>query len=150
MSSLTQTLSVGLPRSPRANHHTLLPLDISVSSQDSTSSTSFDSTPSSSQDSTPSSSSETLASQSRQPRSATRHRNRDSLIFINATIPLSPASSTSNESSSEALLDGLGPRRRNGFVRFFCCFGREERARRRVVRETQFEKVGEKSHWSEY
>ncbi|KAF1926908.1 uncharacterized protein M421DRAFT_422150 [Didymella exigua CBS 183.55] len=134
MSSFTQTLPTGLPTSPRANRQMLLPLDTSFPAQDST----------------PSSSSDTLASQSQQPTPNTRHRNHDSLIFINATIPLSPASSTSNDSSSDALLDGLTPRKRNGFVRFFCCFGREERARRRVFRETQFEKVGEKSHWSEY
>ncbi|KAF1354280.1 hypothetical protein EJ07DRAFT_168440 [Lizonia empirigonia] len=125
----------GLPKSPRANRQMLLPLDTALSAQ----------TPS-----TPSSSSETLASESQQPTPNTRHRNHDSLIFINATIPLSPASSTSNDSTSDAQLDGLVPRKRSGFARLFCCFGREERARRRVLRATQFEKVGEKSHWSEY
>ncbi|KZM18613.1 uncharacterized protein EKO05_0000666 [Ascochyta rabiei] len=101
--------------------------------------------------STPSSSSETLASQPQRATPPTRHhRNQDSLIFINATIPLSPASSTSNDSSSDTLLDGLAPRKRSGFARLFCCFGREERARRRALRATQFEKVGEKCHWSEY
>jgi hypothetical protein len=35
-------------------------------------------------------------------------------------------------------------------VRLFCCFGREERARRKVLKETGFEKVGEMGHWSEY
>jgi hypothetical protein len=49
----------------------------------------------------------------------------------------------------EQPFEGLAPRRRNGFARLFCCFGREERARRRVVRETEYEKVGEKCHWTE-
>ncbi|KAF9693255.1 hypothetical protein EKO04_008589 [Ascochyta lentis] len=129
MSSFTQSPQ-GLPQSPRANRSMLQSLDTSFS--------------------TPSSSSETLASQSQQTTPNTRHRNQDSLIFINATIPLSPASSTSNDSSSDTLLDGLVPRKRSGFARLFCCFGREERARRRVLRATQFEKVGEKCHWSEY
>ncbi|KAF3048372.1 hypothetical protein E8E12_011738 [Didymella heteroderae] len=134
MSSFIQTPPTGLPTSPRANRQMLLPLDTTFRAQDST----------------PSSSSETLASQSEQTSPNTRLRNRNSLIFANATIPLSPVSSTSDESSSDTLLDGLTPRKRNGFVRFFCCFGREERARRRVLRETQFEKVGEKCHWTEY
>ncbi|KAF2623247.1 hypothetical protein BU25DRAFT_180410 [Macroventuria anomochaeta] len=135
MSSFTQSTPVGLPQSPRANRQMLLPLDTSFSTQE---------------PSTPSSSSETLSSQSQQPTPNIRHRNRDSFIFINATIPLSPASSTSNDSASDAFLQGLAPRKRDGFARLFCCFGREERARRRELRATQFEKVGEKSHWSEY
>lgn len=138
MSSFTQTPQTGLPSSPRVNRQMLLPLNTTFQIQDST------------QHNTPSSSSETLASHSERMTPHTRHRNRDSLIFANATIPLSPVSSTSGESSSDTLLDGLTPRKRNGFVRFFCCFGREERARRRVLRETGFEKVGEKCHWTEY
>ncbi|KAG9198608.1 hypothetical protein G6514_009784 [Epicoccum nigrum] len=145
MQSFTQPRPVGLPQSPRATRPTLSPLDTTFPLPDT-------SRPSSSS-STPSSSSETLASQSTQsttPPYTRGHRNADSLIFINATIPLSPASSTSNDSSHDGLLDGLAPRKRSGLVRLFCCFGREERARRKVLRETQFEKVGEKCHWSEY
>jgi hypothetical protein len=138
MSSYTQTPPMGLPTSPRANRQMLSPLDTSFPLQTST------------QGSTPSSSSETLASHSEQTTTHTRLRSRDSLIFANATIPLSPVSSTSNDSTTDGLLDGLTPRKRNGLVRFFCCFGREERTRRRVMRETQFEKVGEKCHWTEY
>ncbi len=137
-SSFTKPAPYGLPHSPRANLQMLLPLDTSFLSQDSPS---------------PLSSSETLASRSQEPIPSTRHRHQDSIIFINATIPLSPASSTSNDSTSEALSGVLRPRKRSGFAgfaRLFCCFGREERARRRVLRATQFEKVGEKSHWSEY
>ncbi|KAH6629365.1 hypothetical protein C7974DRAFT_394317 [Boeremia exigua] len=132
MSSFTRSSPAGLPQSPRATRPMLLPIDTSCS-PDST---------------TPYSSSETLASQSQTP--ITRHRSAESLIFANATIPLSPASSISNESNSDTLLEGLRPRRRNGFARFFCCFGREERARRRVMMATQYEKVGEKAHWTEY
>ncbi|KAF3044972.1 hypothetical protein E8E11_007302 [Didymella keratinophila] len=134
MLSFTQTPPSGLPTSPRANRPMLLPLETTFQTQDST----------------PSSSSDTLASHSEQTTPNTRVRSRDSLIFANAIIPLSPVSSTSDRSTSDTLLDGLTPRKRNGFVRFFCCFGREERARRRVLRETQFEKVGEKCHWTEY
>ncbi|KAF2998824.1 hypothetical protein E8E13_002246 [Curvularia kusanoi] len=129
MSSFTQPSPFGLPKSPRATRPMLSPLATSFPAQDA---------------STPSSSSETLAD-------TRHHRNADSLIFSNAVIPLSPASATSNESSNDTLLlEGLAPRKRNGFVRLFCCFGREERARRKVLRETQYEKVGEKMHWSEY
>lgn len=134
MPSFTQS-TYGLPQSPRANRQMLHPLNTSFPTQE---------------PSTPSSLSETLASQSQQPTFSTRHRNQDSLIFVNATIPLSPASSTSNDSSNDTLLEGLAPRKRNGFIRLFCCFSREERTRRRILKATQFEKVGEKCHWSEY
>ena len=79
-----------------------------------------------------------------------RVRRQDSLIFVNATIPISPTSSTSLESPHGAPMDGLAPRRRSPLARLFCCFGREERARRRAARFTDYEKVGEASHWSEY
>jgi len=79
----------------------------------------------------------------------TRHRNRDSLIFINATVPLSPTSSSSSH-TRENPYAGLAPKKRNAFGRLFCCFGRQERARRRVVRDTEFEKIGEVGHWTEY
>ncbi|KAF2127658.1 hypothetical protein P153DRAFT_398254 [Dothidotthia symphoricarpi CBS 119687] len=69
-------------------------------------------------------------------------------IFANATIPLSPASSSASSSSSSPY-DGLAPRKRNPIVRLFSCFGREERARRRVERAEGFEKVGEGGHWTE-
>ncbi|EDU48035.1 hypothetical protein PtrSN002B_005162 [Pyrenophora tritici-repentis] len=69
-------------------------------------------------------------------------------IFADATIPLSPATSTS--SSEENPYAGLAPRKRNGFARLFCCLGREERARRRADRHLEFVKVGEEVHWTEY
>jgi hypothetical protein len=70
-------------------------------------------------------------------------------IFANATIPLSP-SSTSSSPIKENPYEGLAPRKRSGLARLFCCFGREERARRRVNRSMEFEKVGENCHWTEY
>ncbi|KAJ4987071.1 hypothetical protein SVAN01_07487 [Stagonosporopsis vannaccii] len=128
MSSFTQQTPSGLPHSPR---------------QTLTLHTTFPSQSTASGNNTPSSSTTTLYT----PR---RQRSVSSLIFANATIPLSPASSFSNDSTADALLEGLRPRKRSGLVRFFCCFGREERARRRVLRETGFEKVGLDGHWSEY
>ncbi|KAF2279244.1 uncharacterized protein EI97DRAFT_430341 [Westerdykella ornata] len=77
-----------------------------------------------------------------------RGRRRDSLVFIDATIPTSPLSSTSTH-EPDAAFDGLVPRRRNGFARLFSCFGREERARRRTERHTEYVKVGEDRHWTE-
>ncbi|EAT87044.2 hypothetical protein HBI56_139840 [Parastagonospora nodorum] len=123
----------GLPTSPRANRVMLSPIT-----------TSF---PSNASSTTPSPYSD--GSSPRTLVETQQYRNRDSLIFINATIPLSP-SSTSSSPHKENPYDGLVPRKRNGLARLFCCFGREERARRRVVRETEFEKVGEMGHWSEY
>jgi hypothetical protein len=125
----------GLPSSPRANRQMLSPLDTSFSSNEST---------------TPSPYSDKSEKASPQSLIDTRHRNRDSLIFINATIPLSPTSSTTSSTYKESPYEGLTARKRSGFARFFCCFGREERARRRIIRETEFEKVGEPGHWSEY
>lgn len=78
----------------------------------------------------------------------TRTRRRESLIFVNATIPLTPASPVSSTYKEEPF-QGLAPRRRNPFLRLFCCLGREERARRRAVWADDFEKVGEKRHWTE-
>ncbi|KAH7084156.1 hypothetical protein FB567DRAFT_76369 [Paraphoma chrysanthemicola] len=124
----------GLPTSPRANRQMLSPLDTSFPSNESR---------------TPISVSPYSDKASPQSSIDTRHRNRDSLIFINATIPLSP-SSTSSSPSKENPYEGLVPRKRSGLARLFCCFGREERTRRRIMRETEFEKVGEPSHWSEY
>lgn len=121
----------GLPTSPRANRPMLSPINTGFPSNQSR-------TPSPYSDA---SSPATLVE--------TRHRNHDSLIFINATIPLSP-SSTSSSPSKENPYEGLTPRKRSGLARFFCCFGREERARRRIMRETEFEKVGEAGHWTEY
>ncbi|KAF2004683.1 hypothetical protein P154DRAFT_36289 [Amniculicola lignicola CBS 123094] len=81
-----------------------------------------------------------------------RIRNQDSLIFVNATIPLSPTAPNHQENTS-APYDGVAPRKRSGFARLFCCFGREERARRRAVRmewnNMSYEKVGEDIHWTE-
>jgi hypothetical protein len=117
---------LGLPTSPRANRQMamLSPLN-----------TSFSSNSTSAQPWTPSPS----------PYSSNPQKPID--IFANATIPLSPSSSTS---SSQNPYEGLEPRKRSGLARLFCCFGREERARRRVDRSRGFEKVGEMGHWSEY
>ncbi|CAO2653699.1 Nn.00g031100.m01.CDS01 [Neocucurbitaria sp. VM-36] len=137
MSSLLPPSPIALPSSPRANRQMqmLSPLDTSFSSSEAR---------------TPSPYSGMSEKHSPQSLIDTRHRNRDSLIFANATIPLSPASSTSSSLHKESPYDGLTPRKRSGLARLFCCFGREERARRRVIRETEFEKVGEPCHWSEY
>lgn len=129
----------GLPHTPRAKPQMLSPLTTTLPTDKSEATTPL----------TPYSDN-TNEKVSPQTLVDTRHRNRDSLIFINATIPLSPASSTSSSPFKENPYEGLTPRKRSGFARFFCCFGREERARRRIVRETEFEKVGEASHWSEY
>ncbi len=129
---------VGIPSSPRANRQNqmLAPLDTSYSSRN--------------ESHTPSPYSG--ASEKVSPQSTTldsRHRNRDSLIFANATIPLSPVSSTDSIKKEDPYA-GLAPRKRSAFARFFTCLGREERARRKAFMEQEFVKVGESSHWSEY
>lgn len=133
----------GLPASPRANRQMALltPLDTSIPTS-----------PSPYSGSTEGSSSPASTLVAPPPTSTARHhRNADSLIFINATIPLSPASSThSSLHKHSSPYDGLAPRKRSGFARFFSCLGREERSRRRVARETEFVKVGEDVHWTEY
>ncbi|KAF2245467.1 hypothetical protein BU26DRAFT_508118 [Trematosphaeria pertusa] len=136
MAHLPPNSPYGLPSSPRAIRQTLAPLDTSLRPMTSPGPSPY------------------LASEKRSPQPSpqpfvdTRQRNRDSLIFINATIPLSPASSSEN-SFKEEPFDGLAPRKRTGLARLFCCFGRQERARRRATRFTEYEKVGEKCHWSE-
>ena len=116
----------GLPSSPRANRQMqmLSPLDTSFPSDSSQ---------------TPSPYSSTSEKQSEKARD----------IFADATIPLSPASSTSSTRKANPY-EGLEPRKRSGLARLFCCLGREERARRRMNRSLEFEKVGEDCHWSEY
>lgn len=71
-------------------------------------------------------------------------------IFADATIPLSPMSTASSSLSKENPYEGLEPRKRSGLARLFSCLGREERARRRMNRSLEFEKVGDKCHWTEY
>jgi hypothetical protein len=148
----------GLPTSPRANRQMLSPLSTSFpvrAHRPHTSHVPRSATPTSGLSSHP-----TSALSSHPPSSDsektpypeyinTRHkhnRRRSSLIFVNATVPLSPSSTYSTQ---EDPFEGLKPRKRSALGRFFCCFGKEERARRRVVRETQFEKVGEVGHWTE-
>ncbi|KAF1850705.1 uncharacterized protein K460DRAFT_274114 [Cucurbitaria berberidis CBS 394.84] len=137
MSSIPPLSPMGLPASPRANRQMQLlsPLDTSFSSSESE---------------TPPPYSGASEKQSPQSPVDTRQRNRDSLIFVNATIPLSPASSTTSSLRKPDPYEGLTPRKRSVFARLFCCFGREERTKRRVMQATEFEKVGEPSHWSEY
>lgn len=118
----------GLPSSPRPDRQMLYPINTNLRCDSAT----------------PSSTSEKA---SPEVFVDTRKRNRDSLIFVNATIPLSPASSVD---SRELPYDGLAPRKRNAFARLFCCLGRQERARRRAMRSLEYEKVGEKCHWTEY
>ncbi|KAF2870455.1 hypothetical protein BDV95DRAFT_496191 [Massariosphaeria phaeospora] len=132
----------GLPLSPspRVNHAHLTRLDTNTSST---------SSPASSRTTSPYS-----ASDNEKGSPAvfidTRQRRRSSLIFANATIPLSPASSISREYAAEKEgFEGLAPRKRSGLARLFCCFGREERARRRAMRFADFEQVGEDCHWTE-
>ncbi|KAL5114079.1 hypothetical protein ACEQ8H_008056 [Pleosporales sp. CAS-2024a] len=127
--------TTGLPASPRADGHVLSPISTLCPSNASSTK------PSPYADTSP----RTIVE--------TQYRRRDSLIFANATIPLSPSSSSSSTSSSpskENPYQGLAPRKRSAFARLFCCFGREERARRRVLRETEIQKVGDMGHWSEY
>ena len=133
MASFPPNSPCGLPSSPRAIRQTLPTLNTNLRPTTS---------PSLYTDTTP----EKLSSQSFLD---SRSRNRDSLIFVNATVPLSPVSSTESMDYKEQPFGGLAPRRRNGLARLFCCFGREERARRRATRDTEYEKVGEKCHWTE-
>lgn len=124
----------GLPTSPRAFRTPLEPINTSLR-------------PATSVGTSPYSDS---VSEKQSPQSFTdnRQRRRDSMIFVNATIPLSPEASPVMK-YEEQPFDGLAPRPRNGLARLFCCFGREERARRRAQRFAEYEKVGEKCHWTE-
>lgn len=124
----------GLPSTPRATRQELSPLD-----------TSFRPKPGQYSDLSTSSTEKVSSAQSFRD---DRQRRRDSLIFANATIPLSPPPS-SPSTFKESPFEGVTPRRRNPFVRLFCCLGREERARRRAAWADEFEKVGEKRHWTE-
>ncbi|EMD62266.1 hypothetical protein COCSADRAFT_161876 [Bipolaris sorokiniana ND90Pr] len=126
MSSYPQLSPSGLPSSPRANRQMelLSPLDTSFPSSVSQTSSPYSST----------SEKQTLKSVD---------------IFADATIPLSPISTTSSM-SKENPYAGLEPRKRSGLARLFSCLGREERARRRMNRSLEFEKVGDKCHWTEY
>ncbi|KAI8941648.1 hypothetical protein NX059_002861 [Plenodomus lindquistii] len=134
MSSPPRSPPIGLPSSPRP---TLTPLTTTFPPRTYQPSSPFSTT----------SSTTTLVAPSRSP---------SSLIFINATIPLSPSSTSSTSSANFSPhksnpYDGLQPKRRNGFARLFSCLGRRERARRRGEREVQeFEKVGGGGHWSEW
>ncbi|KAK3201283.1 hypothetical protein GRF29_185g473718 [Pseudopithomyces chartarum] len=123
----------GLPATPRATRPGLSPLDTSFRPKSGL----YSDLPTSSTDK---GSAQTFLDD--------RQRRRDSLIFVNATIPLSPATS-SPSTYREGPFDGVTPRRRNPFARLFCCLGREERARRRAAWADEFEKVGEKRHWTE-
>jgi hypothetical protein len=135
------TRLVGLPATPRSARQMLYPIDTAMSLK----------SPSEKHSSyTPSPYGTPREIPSRQVFVDPRAHSPESMIFANATIPLSPTSSNRSSSSEGRALSGLTPRKRNGFARLFCCFGREERARRRIARETDFKKVGDASHWSEY
>ncbi|KAF2846677.1 hypothetical protein T440DRAFT_354765, partial [Plenodomus tracheiphilus IPT5] len=134
----------GLPPSPRANRQMLSPLDTALSTNNATS-----------QNPSPYSTASNSSSASTLVATQPPLRSHSSLIFVNATIPLSPASSASTASPRKERVgnpyDGLEPRKRSAFARLFCCFGREERARRRRDRSVEeFEKVGGSGHWSEW
>ena len=130
-------VAVGIPTSPRANRQNslLAPLDTSYSSRNNAL--------------TPSPYSGASEKPSPQSSIDTKHRHRDSLIFVNATIPISPVSSTDSIQKVDPYA-GVTPRKRSPFARFFTCLGREERARRKAFMDQDFVKVGESSHWSEY
>jgi hypothetical protein len=142
----------GLPTSPRANREMLAHIETTFPAKSLTPDSALSSNPTYSEKSTSYSANPSPYSDKASPQSLidTRHRNRDSLIFINATIPLSPTSSSSSSTLRENPYAGLTPRKRSALGRLFRCFGRQERARRRVVRDTEFEKVGEAGHWTEY
>ncbi|KAJ4289084.1 hypothetical protein N0V90_011426 [Kalmusia sp. IMI 367209] len=124
----------GLPSSPRASRPGLSPLDTSFRPMTSAGYSDASASPN--------------EKHSAHSFTDNRQRRRDSLIFVNATIPLSPPASPPSAYKEEPL-SGLTPRRRNPFARLFCCLGREERARRRAAWADEYEKVGEKRHWSE-
>lgn len=136
MAGLPPNSPFGLPSSPRATRQPLTPINTTMLSSAPAGGPS------------PYSDNMSAASEKSSTFIDTRQRNRDSFIFTNATIPLSPQASPSME-YKEQPFDGLAPRPRNGLARLFCCFGREERARRRAMRSLEYEKVGEKCHWSE-
>ncbi|KAF2713117.1 hypothetical protein K504DRAFT_461698 [Pleomassaria siparia CBS 279.74] len=141
---------VGLPSNPRAQRQMLHPLDTNQAMGNPTSTHNSYSTLD--QNST-TNSSQPYTSHEKPTRAVfidPRVRNADSAIFANATIPLSPTTSSTDGSEDEDGLDGLAPRRRNALARLFCCFGRDERARRRFARDHHYEKVGGDLHWSEY
>ncbi|KAL5419697.1 hypothetical protein PMIN03_000301 [Paraphaeosphaeria minitans] len=125
----------GLPPSPRATRPGLSPIV-----------TTFRTTPPSYSDVTPSPNEK--ASAQSYSFTDTRPRRRDSDIFANATIPLSPPPSPPS-ACKESPFEGVTLRRRNPLARLFCCLGREERARRRAMWADEFEQVGEKRHWTE-
>jgi hypothetical protein len=138
----TNTRLVGLPASPRSPRQMLYPIDTGMSMNSPTGKHSSY---------TPSPYGTPREIPSRQVFLDPRTRSPESMIFANATVPLSPTTSSNGSSRSEGkALDGLAPRKRNGFVRLFCCFGRDERARRRIARDNDFQKVGDVHHWSEY
>ncbi|KAF2262192.1 hypothetical protein CC78DRAFT_325365 [Lojkania enalia] len=74
-----------------------------------------------------------------------RRHGRETMIFAQATIPLSPAT-TAPSCEPEPFYDPV--QKRSVFARLFCCFGREERIRRRKARDLEFEKP-ENLHWTE-
>ncbi|KAF2193284.1 hypothetical protein K469DRAFT_552627 [Zopfia rhizophila CBS 207.26] len=131
MASPTVNYPCGLPKSPRPNKM-LLPIDTTIPNP-------------SSQCGYGAPSSAGTCEKTLQPQFVdTRKRNRDSLIFINATIPLSPASSISKEYSDRSSLDS--ERKRSGLARLFgWCFGGAERRRNRYA---EFEEV-KSCHWTE-
>lgn len=145
MASLTPPLSPypSLPKSPRANREMLYPIDTNLSSSCcSCSCHTYKSTTSS-----------PVSNQTLYPPAAyldNRTRHNESLIFADATIPTSPASSTSSGIAKEVFQLGAAPRKRLGFARLFSCFGQEQRARRRAARKREvYEKAGVGVHWTE-
>lgn len=144
MASLTPPLSPypSLPKSPRANREMLYLIDTRSSRSNCSCNCNCHSTTSS-----------PISERTLHPAAAyldPRKRHDDSLIFADAIIPTSPASSTSSGIAKETFELGVPIRKRSGFARLFSCFGREQRARRKAEREnTAYEKAGVEVHWTE-
>ncbi|KAF2122356.1 hypothetical protein BDV96DRAFT_594244 [Lophiotrema nucula] len=154
MSSYPPNSPYGLPRSPRPQQM-LYPIDTSVGRRDSNNTNkrydSGNSSPYTSNDSTP----ETCISEKNGMLIDNRQHSRETAIFANATIPLSPASSSSasnhgSDNDEVYFGEGVRPRKRNPFARLFCCFGKEERARRKADRWVVEYERPEDCHWTEY
>ncbi|ORY18540.1 hypothetical protein BCR34DRAFT_473319 [Clohesyomyces aquaticus] len=132
--SLSPNFHYGLPKSPRPNNM-LFPINTSPSAP---SSPRFDSGATS-----PAS----QASEKPQLFIDTRARRRESMIFVNATIPLSPVSSLTGTRGDRSNTHIPGSRKRSGIAKWFSCFGSEAREKRKR-QYGDFERM-EDVHWTE-
>ncbi|KAF2472970.1 uncharacterized protein BDR25DRAFT_341738 [Lindgomyces ingoldianus] len=143
MSSYSPRSPFGLPQSPRPNGMLspgmLSPINTTLSSP---SSPRYDS-------GATSPTNQALSEKGPQPIFIdTRQRRRESMIFVNATIPLSPRSSIALGDRSDTQSLREPPRKRRGIARLFCCFSSEARERRKRQRYMDFERM-EDVHWTE-